>query len=155
MRESSDLAMVPVMILTSCRDPQVVKGVERFPIGDYQVKPLAPDRLAGRLRSLLHQPRQRFTLAEQSGRLECLIARRTGGRVRNLRVEIVEGRVLVCGCSQSHHVKQLVVAALLEAFESSQSEPGRFELDIDVCGDCQSTVPEMCFNSSRRWESVA
>jgi DNA-binding response OmpR family regulator len=154
MGESPDLAMVPVMILTSCRDPHVVKGVAHFPINDYHVKSLAPDRLAGRLRSLLHHPRQRFILAEQNGRLECLIARRTGGRVRNLRVEIVDGRVLVCGCSQSHHVKQLVIAALVEAFEASQVQLGGVELEFDICGDCGSSIPEMCFDSSRKWESI-
>ena len=62
-------------------------GMSRFPISDFQLKPLAPDRLAGRLRTLLTHPRLRFTLAEQDRRLECAIARRTGGRVRDLRVE--------------------------------------------------------------------
>jgi CheY-like chemotaxis protein len=149
-----ELAHIPVMVLTSCRDAHVLQGVARFPISDYHVKPLAPDRLAGRLRSLLDHPGQCFTMAEQSGRLECLIDRRAGGRVRNLRVEIVDGRVLVSGCSESRHVKQLVAAAVLDAFEAAQSEPGRVELEIDVCGDCESTLPEMCFNSGRKWEVV-
>ncbi len=121
MGEDPDLAIVPVMILTSCRDPHVLDRVARFPISDYQVKPLAADRLAGRLRSLLDHPQLRFTLAEQNGRLECLIARRTGGRVWNLRVETVDGRVIVRGRSDSHHVKQLALAAVLEAFEASES----------------------------------
>ena len=132
MDESPDLAMVPVMILTSCRDPGVLQGVGRFPISDYQLKPLAPGRLAGRLRSLLNYPRLRFTLAEQAGRLECLIARRTGGRVQDLRVETVDGRVIVHGRSDSHHVKQLVLAAVLEAFEASESQSDRVQLDIEV-----------------------
>ena len=92
MGEVPQLATVPVMVLTSCRDPHVLNRVARFPISDYHLKPLAPDRLAGRLRTLLNHPRLRFTLAEQTGRLECSIARRTGGRVRNLRVETVDGR---------------------------------------------------------------
>ena len=104
----------------------------RFPISDYQLKPLAPDRLAGRLRTMLAHPRLRFTLAEQNGRLECSIARRTGGRVRNLRVETVDGRVIVHGRSDSHHVKQLALAAVLEAFEASESQSERVELDIEV-----------------------
>ena len=147
MGESPDLAMVPVMILTSGRDPHVLKGVERFPINDYHVKPLAPHRLAGKLRSFLDHPRFRFTLGDHNGRLECAIARRTGGRIRDLRVEVRDGRVIVCGCSESHHVKQLVVAAVLEAIEASQSQNLRVELEIEVCGDCQSTVPTMCFNA--------
>jgi hypothetical protein len=108
------------------------EGVSRFPISDYQVKPLTPDRLVGRLRSLLNHPRLHFTMAEQNGRLECSIARRTGGRVYDLRVESVDGRVIVRGRSDSHHVKQLALAAVLEAFQASESQPGRVEMDIDV-----------------------
>lgn len=134
MGEEPDLATVPVMVLTSCRDAHVLKSVGRFPIADYHVKPLAPDRLATRLRSLLDHPRLRFTLAEQTGRLECAIVRRTGGRVRNLRVETVDGRVIVRGRSDSHYVKQLALAAVLETFEASESQSERFELDIEVCG---------------------
>ena len=95
MSENPALAIVPVMVLTSCRDPHVLNRVARFPISDYQLKPLAPDRLAGRLRSLLAHPKLRFTLAEQNGRLECSITRRTSGRVRDLHVETVDGRVVV------------------------------------------------------------
>ena len=132
MGESPDLAMVPVMILTSCRDPYVLRGVGRFPISDYQLKPLAPGRLAGRLRVLLNHPRLHFTMAENSGRLECLITRRTGGRVHDLRVETIDGRVIVHGRSDSHHVKQLVLAAVREAFEASPSPSDRVQLDIEV-----------------------
>jgi DNA-binding response OmpR family regulator len=132
MGEDPNLAAVPVMVLTSCRDTHVLDRVARFSINDYHVKPLAPDLLAERLRTLLDHPGLRFTLAEQNGRLECLITRRTGGRIWNLRVETIDGRVIVSGCSDSHHVKQLALAAVLEAFESSESEPGNVELDIEV-----------------------
>ncbi len=149
MAESPDLATVPVMILTSCRDPQVLKGLERFPIGDYHVKTLTPDRLAGRLRGLLYHPRLRFTLGDQNGRRECAIARRTGGRVRDLRVEVCDGRVTVRGRSDSHHVKQLVLAAVLDAFEASESQPEGVQFDIEVgpadnrhSGRCASTGKE-------------
>ena len=118
MGEDPRTAAVPVMVLTSCRDPQILEAVTRFPVSDYQLKPLAPDRLAGRLRTLLEHPRLRFDLAEQNGRLECLIAKRTGGRVSNLSVETVDGRIIVHGRSHSHHVKQLALAAVLEAFRS-------------------------------------
>jgi DNA-binding response OmpR family regulator len=40
-------------------------GMAQFPIDDYFVKPLAPDRLAGRLHTLLDHPGPRFTLFEQ------------------------------------------------------------------------------------------
>ena len=129
-----DLASVPVMVLTSCRDPLVLDRVAHFPISDYQVKPLTPDRLATRIRGVLDHRRLRDTLAEQSGRLESLIARRTGGRVHRLRVETIDGRVIVHGCTGSYHVRQLALAAVLESFEASESEPRRVELDIEVCG---------------------
>ena len=51
---------------------------------------------------------------------------------RDLRVETVDGRVIVRGRSDSHHVKQLALAAVLEAFEASQSQSERVELDIEV-----------------------
>ena len=132
MSEDPDLTAVPVMVLTSCRDPYVLDRVARFPISDYHLKPLPPDRMAGRLRTLLDHPRLRFTLAEQNGRLECLIARRTGGRVWGLSVETVDGQIIVRGRSDSHHVKQLALAAVLEAFEASESQSERVELDIEV-----------------------
>ena len=134
MGEVPHLATVPVMILTSCRDPHVLNRVARFPISEYHLKPIAVDRLAGRLRILLTHPRLRFTLAEQAARLECSIERGTGGRVQNLRVETVDGRVIVRGRSDSHHVKQLATAAVLEAFEASESQSERVELDIEVRG---------------------
>ncbi len=132
MGELPELAIVPVMVLTSCRDSRLLEAVARFPVSDYQLKPLAPDRLAGRLRAILAHPKLHFTLAEQNGRLECSILRRTGGRVRDLRVETVDGRVIVRGRSDSHHVKQLALAAVLEAFEASESQSERVELDIEV-----------------------
>ncbi len=135
MGEDPGLATVPVMVLTACCDPHVMNRVARFPISDYQLKPLAPERLAGRLRSLLDHPRLRFTLAEQNGRLECSIAKRTGGRIWNLSVETVDGRVIVHGRSHSHHVKQLALAAVLEMFEVSESQSEGVELDIEVLPD--------------------
>lgn len=135
MGESPDLAMVPVMILTSCCDPHTLNGVKRFPINDYHFKPLAADRLAGRLRGFLDQPRFRFALGDYSGRLECAIARRTGGRVWDLRVEVGDGRVVVHGRSDSYHVKQLALVAVLEVFEASKSPLERVELEIEVAAD--------------------
>jgi DNA-binding response OmpR family regulator len=132
MGEIPALAAVPVMVLTSCRDRRLMEAVARFPVSDYQLKPLAAERLAERLRSILAHPKLRFTLAEQNGRLECSIARRTGGRIYDLRVETIEGRIIVHGRSDSHHVKQLALAAVLEAFEASQSQTERVELDIEV-----------------------
>ena len=155
MGESSDLATVPVMILTSCRDPHVLKSVERFPVSDYQVKPLASDRLAGRLRGLLGHPRLRFTLDDHNGRLECAISRRTGGRVRDLRVEVRDGRVIVRGCTESHHVKQLVLAAVLEAIEASQSQSERVARDSEASQSQSERVARDSEASQSQSERVA
>ena len=81
---------------------------------------------------MLTHPRLHFNMAEQNGRLECSIVRRTGGRVYDLRVETIDGRVIVRGRADSYHVKQLALAAVLEAFEASESQPGRVEMDIEV-----------------------
>jgi hypothetical protein len=56
------------------------------------------------------------------------------GRVSiwNLSVETVDGAIIVHGRSDSHHVKQLALAAVLEAFETSQSQSEKVELDIEV-----------------------
>jgi len=132
MGDISALATIPVLVLTSCRDPDVLEGVSRFPISDYYLKPLTPGRLVERLRTILAHPKLRFTMAEQNVRLECSIARRTDGRVYDLRVENIEGRIIVRGRSDSHYVKQLALAAVLEAFEASESQPDKIELDIEV-----------------------
>jgi DNA-binding response OmpR family regulator len=132
MSEDSALTAIPVLVLTSCRDPRILSRVTRFPINDYQLKPIASDRLAGRIRTLLNRRKRHFTLGEQTGRLEIAIAKRTGGRVWDLRVENIDGRVIVHGRSDSHHVRQLALAAVLEAFEASQSQSERVELDIEV-----------------------
>ena len=87
-----------------------------------------------RIRKVLHQRNLRSTLAEQNGRLERSIERQTGGRVHGLRVETIDGRVIVHGCSGSYHVRQLALAAVLAAFESSEFEPRKVQLDIEVCG---------------------
>ena len=101
------LATIPVIVLTSCRDSRVLNRVSRFPISDYQIKPLPPDRLAAKLCALVTHPRLHFSLLEQTDHIECSIARRTSDRVRNLHVETVDGRVIVRGRCDSHHVKQL------------------------------------------------
>jgi response regulator RpfG family c-di-GMP phosphodiesterase len=121
MGEDPGLANIPVMVLTSCHDHHFLKHMTQFLISDYQLKPLTPDRLVERLRNLINHPGLRFTLAEENTRLECMIARRTGGRVWSLHVENIEGRIIVHGNSGSHHVKQLALAAVQEVFQASNS----------------------------------
>lgn len=55
MRTVPELALVPVLILTSCRDVCVLKGVAPFRISEYCVKPRAPDQLAAMIRLLLNR----------------------------------------------------------------------------------------------------
>ena len=132
MGDDPQLATIPVVVLTSHHESDALRRVARFPVSSFHLKPLAPDRLAAKLRTLVAHPRRRFGLAEQTGRLESVIARRTGGRVQNLRVETVDGRIIVRGRSNSHHVKQLALAAVREAFAASEFQLERIELDIEV-----------------------
>jgi hypothetical protein len=55
------------------------------------------------------------------------IAQRTWGRLRRLLVEVDSRRVFVRGCSPTYHVKQLALAAVLEALPAAS-----VELDIQV-----------------------
>ena len=135
MHDVLDLATVPVMILTSCSDLMVLDNISCFPISAFQPKPLLPAQLVRRLHTLLENHRSRSNFAEQNRRLESLIAKKTGGRIHRLRVETIEGRIIVHGRSGTYHVRQLVLAAVMEAMESSFVEPQKVELDIQVCGN--------------------
>ena len=48
---------------------------------------------------------------------------RTNGRVYDLHVETIGGRVVVHGRCDSHYVKQLALAAVQEAFEAALGAP--------------------------------
>lgn len=63
MRKVPELAIVPVMILTSCRDVVILKSVAPFPISDYCVKPLSPLQLATRILNVLSYRRLRRSKA--------------------------------------------------------------------------------------------
>lgn len=132
MSEEPQLARIPVMVLTASHDSEALGRVARFPVSSFHLKPLAPDRLAAKLRTLVAHPRLRFTIAEQTGRLELSIAKRTESRVQNLRVEAVDGRIIVRGRSDSPQVRQLALTAIREAFEASEFQSERIEVDIEV-----------------------
>jgi DNA-binding response OmpR family regulator len=132
MGEVHQLANVPVMVLTSGRDPHVLNRVGRFPVCSYHLKPLEPNRLAEKLHVMLQGPRLPVTMAEQTGRMEMSIAKRTRGQVRNLRIETIDGRIIVSGRANSYYVKQLAIAAVREAFAASESQSDRIAVEIDV-----------------------
>jgi CheY-like chemotaxis protein len=132
MGESPQFATIPVVVLTSHYESDSLRSVARFPVSSFHLKPLAPDRLAVELSTLVAHPRKRFGLAEQTGRLESAIAKLTRGRIQNLRVETIDGRIIVSGRSKSHHVKQLALSVVREAFEASEFQTERIEVDIEV-----------------------
>ncbi len=60
---------------------------------------------------LLESTNSEPTLTEQ---VESRIRQSTYGRIRNLSVEEVQGRVVVCGQVPSHHTRQLALQGVLE-----------------------------------------
>jgi len=60
---------------------------------------------------------------------KAVVQQRSNGAMR---VDTVDGRVIVHGRSDSHDVKQLALAAVLEAVEASQSQSEKVDLDIEV-----------------------
>jgi hypothetical protein len=52
--------------------------------------------------------------------------------VRNLQVEVTDGGVIVRGHSDSHYIKQLVLAAVRETFVVTKTQSERILLDIEV-----------------------
>lgn len=134
MRDVLDLATIPVMILTSCRDPLVLDKIARFPISDFHPKPLSPAKLVKRLKALLEHHTHRKAFQLRNRRLETLIAKETGGRIHRLFVESKDGRIIVHGRSATYHARQLVLGVVMDAIASPNYTPPKVELDIQVCG---------------------
>ena len=134
MHDVLGLATVPVMILTSCSDLLVLDNISCFPISVFHPKPLLPAQLERRLHMLLENHTSRSHCEEQNLRLENLIAKKTGGRIHRLRVETIEGRIIVHGRSGTYHVRQLVLTVLMEAMKNSDLESHQVEMKIQVCG---------------------
>lgn len=66
----------------------------------------------------MKDPRNKLSLGEWTDRLQRWIDQRTGGRVYRLRVETAGQRVIVHGYTGSYYVRQLALAAVLDALES-------------------------------------
>ena len=134
MHEALDLGTVPVMILTSCRDPMIWDSISCFPISEFHPKPLSPAQLVKRLHTLLAQHTVRSNFAEQNRRLESLIAKETGGRIHRLRVETIDSRIIVHGRSGTYYAQQLALAVVMDEIKTSNLEPKDVELDIQIYG---------------------
>ncbi|HTI51761.1 MAG TPA: hypothetical protein VL475_12440, partial [Planctomycetaceae bacterium] len=68
MHDDPGLVDVPVMIVTGCRNRQVLESIAPYRIRDYRVKPLAPAQLAARIRFVL-EPRSGRGIAINQGKL--------------------------------------------------------------------------------------
>ncbi len=69
------------------------------------------------------------TCADLAERMETHVTRRAGGQIRDLRVLVLDGRIVLRGRSRTYHAKQLAQEAILElahAFMPLANE-------IDVC----------------------
>lgn len=71
-----------------------------------------------------------FPQAPQSliARIEQSVHSRTGGRIRGLRVEIVDGEVVISGRTSTYYSKQLATHAVLSAVEDVS-----LTNEIEVC----------------------
>ncbi len=113
---------------------------EVFPVCARESKPLAPERMACVIRQLangvgrLAPPPLNGDVDWQSVLMRG-IAARTHGQVRGLRIEIIEGRLIVHGQSRSYYGKQLACAAVLDLTRTLAAVPfDDIELDIEVLG---------------------
>jgi hypothetical protein len=64
--------------------------------------------------------------------VERWIEQRTSGRVYRLHVEIAENRLIVYGTAGSHYVRQLALAAALDALQEMDVMPHQVDLEIHV-----------------------
>jgi len=69
---------------------------------------------------LLDPISQDLTLAQQ---VESRVRESTHGRIRNLKVEEVQGRVVVRGQAPSYHTKQLALQGALELLSGDRFSP--------------------------------
>lgn len=67
---------------------------------------------------------------DATGLLERWIDQKTGGRVQRLRIENNAGRLIVRGRAGSYYVRQLALAAALEALEPPQFDRVQFDIEV-------------------------
>ena len=64
-----------------------------------------------------------FVQAESSAQaltVENIVRRRTGGSIRQLKVEVTEGAIVLAGHTTTYYAKQLATHAVLEAIGDSE-----------------------------------
>lgn len=70
--------------------------------------------------------------AEYEEAIKQRIVKRTGGRIRRLRVEVIGERVVIGGCAPSYHLKQLALRGACDALGSAEIP---IELNVEVSGN--------------------
>ena len=74
-----------------------------------------------------------MTASDLETHLVRAIAVRTNGRAQALKVQVLGGRTVLSGFSESYHAVQLAVAGLMETLDAlGLDHPGQVDLNIDV-----------------------
>lgn len=55
-----------------------------------------------------------------TARLERIVQARTGGRIRDLRIDLFDGQIVVAGIVPTYYTKQLVTHAVLEEIKDRE-----------------------------------
>ena len=76
--------------------------------------------------------------AELEQAIERQILQRTWGRIHRLQVEVIGERVIIHGCTQSYHSKQLALEAVLDVIGAAG--PAQVDLEIHVAGNSPAAV---------------
>lgn len=78
-------------------------------------------------------PHTPFTASDLETHLVLAIAARTNGCVHALKVQVLGGRTVLSGFSESYHAVQLAVVGLMETLDAlGLDHPGQVDLNIDV-----------------------
>ncbi len=78
-------------------------------------------------------PHTPMTASDLEAHLVRAIAARTNGRVQALKVQVLGGRTVLNGFSESYHAVQLAVAGLMQTLDAlGLDHPGQVDLNIDV-----------------------
>lgn len=83
--------------------------------------------------------------ADLAQSIERQIVQRTWGRIHRLQVEVIDDRVVVRGCTQSYHSKQLALEGVLDVIGDST----HVELDILVGPGPPSAIQSRAYGQGR------